>query len=727
MSAAARPMPDPEAPPLEWALWHAVELGWPVFPAHGIVKKDGELFCTCGKRADDTESNGGMKHSPGKHPATANGFKDATVDADQIRAWWKENPSYNPASAHPSVADLDRPRASSGDDGIATWEKLAKQNKLPGYLPRAKSGNGGQVYFAPGSTSGNRAPGISMRGVGNYVVLPGGRHYSGVRYVYTHPPLVGRALPAEPEWLAAGEKNATRRVKRQLKAGKRIPVNDRHDAIKYFLIETVNQFQRIGLERLVYTGLGFVHANCESPEERYDHVEPLAEWVLEHFSDGLETDVIDVPEWDGKLAALLDDICKLIQRYFVIGKAETRFLALWVAHTYVFEAIDVTPYGEIHSPTRRCGKSNLLKLMSMLARNPEYQTNPSDASLFRILDEYPKNQAPSLFIDEMDQILKTAKDRPDLIAMLNAGYEEGATIPRVEGQYPNLAVRRFPVFAPKMFASIGELRSETIRDRSVPIALTRKGKDKKVSRFRRRSVRDACKPHKARLFSWAEAGAADELRKVLDAEPGLPDELDDRAQDFWEALLGIADLAGGKWPTEARAASLELCAGRDAADDSLAMDLLRRCHTAFHPPTAYEPLDALFTADLIASVCTEIDSPWRDWWWDVAKIIHKGSAGRNLSQRLRAFGIHSDPQPLRIGDEKKRGYRREAFEASWSQYGIVASRDIEPVDETAPLQPLGLASPSSNGKTDLAGLCLICEERPVVAGALRCEECQSGG
>jgi hypothetical protein len=722
-AGAGRPMPDAAATPLEWALWHAVELGWPVFPAHGIVDKDGTLYCTCGKRADDTESNGGMKHSPGKHPATVNGFKDATVDVDQIRAWWKENPHYNPASAHPSVADLDRPRASSGDDGIATWEKLAKQNKLPGYLPRAKSGNGGQVYFAPGSTSGNRGPGISMRGVGNYVVLPGGRHYSGNRYVYTHPPLVGRALPAEPEWLAAGEKNATRRVKRQLKAGKRIPVNDRHDAIKYFLIETVNKFQRIGLERLVYMGLGFVHENCEAPEERYDHVEPLAEWVLEHFSDGKVEEVVDVPEWDGKLAALLDDICKTIQKYFVVGKAETRFLALWVAHTYVFGACYVTPYGSIYSPTPRCGKTSLLELMEYLAHNAESFCNPTDATVFRILAEYPEAEPPSLLFDEVDKLLLGEKDRPELIQMLNVGHKQSRGVPRMVGpSATDLHVQRFPVFGPKMFASVGELKSETLRDRSVPVKLARKGKDQEVAKFRLRRVKADCAPLVGRLLAWAESGAVDELQKVVDASPEAPVELDNRAEDFWEVLFAIADIAGAKWPAEARAASLELCGGRDAADDSLGMDLLRRCYTAFHPPAAFEPLDALFTVDLIGCVCADIDSPWRGWWWDAGKSTQTTKAGPAFARRLKAFGIQPNSRALRIGEEEKRGYRREAFEASWRQYGIGADVHEDP---DPPLAPLRLVAPSSNGKPDTPGLCMVCEERPVADGGLRCTECQT--
>ena len=33
--------------------------------------------------------------------------------------------------------------------------------------------------------------------------------------------------------------------------------------------------------------------------------------------------------------------------------------------------------------------------------------------------------------------------------------------------------------------------------------------------------------------------------------PQLPDQLNDRQQDIWEALLAIADAAGGEWPARA--------------------------------------------------------------------------------------------------------------------------------------------------------------------------------
>lgn len=58
------------------------ESGFAVIPLHSIT----EGQCTCG-RADCA--------SPGKHPRTKSGLKDATTDANQIEQWWSRWPNAN--------------------------------------------------------------------------------------------------------------------------------------------------------------------------------------------------------------------------------------------------------------------------------------------------------------------------------------------------------------------------------------------------------------------------------------------------------------------------------------------------------------------------------------------------------------------------------------------------------------------------------------------------------
>ena len=80
MSATADLKPSPRAAA---APRYADKLRWPVAPAHHILP-DGR--CSCGKLDCP---------SPGKHPLTPNGFKDATTDAEAIRHWWTQYPQFS--------------------------------------------------------------------------------------------------------------------------------------------------------------------------------------------------------------------------------------------------------------------------------------------------------------------------------------------------------------------------------------------------------------------------------------------------------------------------------------------------------------------------------------------------------------------------------------------------------------------------------------------------------
>lgn len=63
------------------ALWYA-KTGIPVFPLHNPIRGG----CSCGNRDCG---------SPGKHPRTPHGFKDATTDLLCIENWWSKWPEAN--------------------------------------------------------------------------------------------------------------------------------------------------------------------------------------------------------------------------------------------------------------------------------------------------------------------------------------------------------------------------------------------------------------------------------------------------------------------------------------------------------------------------------------------------------------------------------------------------------------------------------------------------------
>ena len=163
---------------------------WRAFPIHGI-RDDGT--CTCG-RADCP--------SPGKHPATPHGLRDATEDLEQVERWWRVRPSANVAvatGAASAVFVLDI-------DGPAGEASLRELENAHGALPTTRestTGKGRHLWFRhPGGRVPSPiglCPGIDVRADGAYVIAPPSRHVTGNPYRWRN----AGPLAEAPAWLLA--------------------------------------------------------------------------------------------------------------------------------------------------------------------------------------------------------------------------------------------------------------------------------------------------------------------------------------------------------------------------------------------------------------------------------------------------------------------------------------------------------------------------------------------
>jgi hypothetical protein len=125
--------------------------GWPVFP------------CLPGQ----------------KLPATEHGFRDASVDPDQIRQWFAGHPDRNLAVATgapgPDVLDVDV-RASG--DGFLAYRTLTDAGLIDGASAVIRTPSGGlHAYFAGSGQRCGRLTGchVDFRAAGGYVLVPPSR------------------------------------------------------------------------------------------------------------------------------------------------------------------------------------------------------------------------------------------------------------------------------------------------------------------------------------------------------------------------------------------------------------------------------------------------------------------------------------------------------------------------------------------------------------------------
>ena len=121
--------------------------------------------------------------SPGKHPLTEHGVKDATTDLDVIREWWKRWPNANVAVEPGNdefVVDVD-PR-NGGNGSLKQLE--AKHGAFR--TKKVRTGSGGlHIWFktpSPIRSHNAMLPGIDIKAAGGYVLMPPSQHVEG-KYV----------------------------------------------------------------------------------------------------------------------------------------------------------------------------------------------------------------------------------------------------------------------------------------------------------------------------------------------------------------------------------------------------------------------------------------------------------------------------------------------------------------------------------------------------------------
>jgi hypothetical protein len=348
------------------------------------------------------------------------------------------------------------------------------------------------------------------------------------------------------------------------------------------------------------------------------------------------------------LARTLTDLENYVSKYVVLSAEQRCAIVLWVAHTWVVEASDVSPYLSVTSAVMRSGKTQLVGTLRHVVADPWVAIQPSESVLFRRVD----SQRPTLFLDEVDTLFRSKDDRHEpLRALLNAGNRPGTTVPRMAKKATGeFEIVDFEVFCPKLLAGIGR-PPVTVADRSITIRMEKKLPTDTAARFREKLVVADALEVRQQLALWAASGVIEKLRG---AWPELPEELNDRAQDGWEPLLAIADEAGGDWPQRARTAAVALAKGcEDATPD--AVQLLADIRDVF------SELDRITTEALLRTLIDK--DPWGAWWGDAVEAGKLKSPAARLSRMLGEFGIR--PKQLWVGGMKIRGYERQDFREAW--------------------------------------------------------------
>jgi hypothetical protein len=197
--------------------------------------------------------------------------------------------------------------------------------------------------------------------------------------------------------------------------------------------------------------------------------------------------------------------------------------------------------------------------------------------------------------------------------------------------------------------------------RSVVIRMRRRSSDEPVEPFRHREHAPEGHALREELESWAA--------KIPSGRwPAMPEQITDRNADVWEALLAVADTAGGDWPKRARTAAVTLVTAVSQSPPGLGVQLLADLRSVFLRLGE----ERVSTETLLERLNGMEEAPW-------GNIRGNPLDARGLARRLRRYEV--GPKPIRDGAAVFKGYDATDFADPWSRY-LTPSTDSAGSDES---------------------------------------------
>lgn len=352
-------------------------------------------------------------------------------------------------------------------------------------------------------------------------------------------------------------------------------------------------------------------------------------------------------------AELLDAVHGFLGRFVAYPSEHAQIAhALWIAHAHLMDAWESTPRIAFLSPEPGSGKTRALELTETLVPRPVESVNATSAYLFRKISD--EDGPPTLLYDEIDTVFgPKAKDNEDIRGILNAGHRRGATAGRCVVHGKTISTEELPAYCAVAMAGLGAL-PDTILTRSVIVRMRRRAPSEVVEPYRRRIHAPQGNAFRDRLANWARVVVG----SLGGAWPEMPPGIADRDADVWEALLAIADTAGGMWPARAREAAVALVADGKRSTPSLGVRLLADLRAVFGERAAMP------TEDIIKALVSIDEAPWAD-------LRGKPVDARRLAGYLRPYGVSS--RNIRADSGVVKGYAREDLHDPWTRYLGLAS------------------------------------------------------
>ncbi|MDA8055580.1 MAG: hypothetical protein M0Z77_08055 [Thermoplasmatales archaeon] len=138
----------------------------------------------------------------------------------------------------------------------------------------------------------------------------------------------------------------------------------------------------------------------------------------------------------------------------------TTYKAAYIIMTYFHPLFNYLGYDKLEGDTTS-GKSKSALIDLQLGFNAISSVDASAAAIYRIIQE----RSSTLIVDEFEGHSAKDPDKLQILTILNAGFQKGLTIPRIDMKGKNPSLLESSPYGPKTIASIDSLY-ETLRNRS---------------------------------------------------------------------------------------------------------------------------------------------------------------------------------------------------------------------------------------------------------------------
>lgn len=348
-------------------------------------------------------------------------------------------------------------------------------------------------------------------------------------------------------------------------------------------------------------------------------------------------------------ADLIVELESVFKRYVVLPEHAETALSLWTLASYLpYKAdgkIKYAPRVMIISPTRGCGKSVLLSLLSCVCERPLTTGNISSAALYRIIES---NKPLTPLIDEYDS---HAKGSADMANILNNGFMRGYPVIKCSDN-KGFAPEIFDCFTPVAVAGISKRSFEpTTIDRSIIIQMRRKRIHEHIESMPDEDIFSELRQKCAKFIQDFDPGIVKDIKYNI--------ALHNRRLDVWGMLLGIAKSISEDYYNKALKAAIHLSKENDDDMDSadISVQLLSHIRELFMTTNK----EKLTSEDICNGLKEREDWPWAEMGYRETAITPT-----KLSALLRDFKIK--PHNIRTLDSVKKGYIKTDFLRAWESY-----------------------------------------------------------